>query len=81
MLHRASKIARLVTAWGGDLATMRQPSDTWANQNLGIRESRSRWVGNGQIIRQDYRSGSRDELYDNDRHRIPRWCLLVLAGA
>ncbi|BCS00022.1 uncharacterized protein AKAW2_50363S [Aspergillus luchuensis] len=86
MLHRASKIARLVTAWGGDLATMRQPSDTWANQNLRIRESRSRWVGNGQIIRQDYRSGSRDELYDNDQ--VELCCVrqtqnspLVLAGA
>ncbi|KAL3248861.1 hypothetical protein ABHI18_011854, partial [Aspergillus niger] len=68
------------------LATMRQPSDTWANQNLRIRESRSRWVGNGQIIRQDYRSGSRDELYDNDQ--VELCCVqqtqnspLVLAGA
>ncbi|KAI3046749.1 hypothetical protein CBS147353_11769 [Aspergillus niger] len=29
--NRTSEIARLVTAWGGDLATMRQPSHTWAN--------------------------------------------------
>ncbi|RDH26570.1 hypothetical protein BDQ94DRAFT_155338 [Aspergillus welwitschiae] len=38
MHHRASEIARLVTAWGGDLATMRQPATPGPTHDLGIRE-------------------------------------------
>ncbi|KAL3248118.1 hypothetical protein ABHI18_012155 [Aspergillus niger] len=44
---------------------MRQPSDTWAYPYSG--NPGARWLGNGQIVRQDYRSSSRDEPYDSDQ--------------
>lgn len=65
MHDRPSDIARVVTAWGRDLATMRQPSETGPTLDTGTREPDG--SESGKSIRKDYRSSSRDESYDSDQ--------------
>ncbi|OJZ79981.1 hypothetical protein ASPFODRAFT_54235, partial [Aspergillus luchuensis CBS 106.47] len=80
MHHRASEIARLVTAWGEDLATMRQPSDNWTKPksgNPGIREPGGSETGKSSD-RTTVLALVMSLMIVTSGVVFPRWCLLVI---